>query len=128
MSLTTDLMALGTADSLASKLGNHTITASTQVSVATGLTAAGNSLGTALALTSIFNQISTAAASTGVSLPVVDIGVSIRVRNDGANTLTVYPPNSSSNINGGSNGAGVSVSAGATASYIKTAATKWFQV
>lgn len=79
-------------------------------SAATGLTAAGSTLGTALPLRARFNVVGTAAASTGVSLPAgVAVGETVLVRNGGANALAVYPATAAGVIGGGSAGAAVSL-------------------
>lgn len=56
-----------------------------------GLTATGSSQSDALQLTADVNTISTTAASTGVKLPPCEKGAMIVVNNMGAQTLTVYP-------------------------------------
>lgn len=77
---------------------------------ATGLTAAGSTLGTALALNARTNVVGTVAASTGVALPAgAPVGDIVFVSNGGANALSVYPATSSGTINGGSAGAAVSL-------------------
>jgi len=61
-----------------------------------GLTATGSTQATALPLTTPSNEITTVAASTGVILPAaggrVSAGDIVAVYNQGANSLSVYPP------------------------------------
>ena len=61
----------------------------------TGLTAAGTNAATALQLAVSYNVVSTTAASTGVKLLKTENGACMVVANDGASTLTVYPPTGS---------------------------------
>ena len=61
----------------------------------TGLTAAGTNAATALQLAVSYNVVSTTAASTGVKLLKTENGATMVVANDGANSLTVYPPTGS---------------------------------
>lgn len=56
-----------------------------------GLTAAGTTQTDALQLSASINTVSTAAASTGVKLPRCEAGGMIVVNNQGAQTLAVYP-------------------------------------
>src|SRR5215475_6029365 len=60
-------------------------------SIATGLTAAGNSQLTALALTDDWNEVDTVAGGTGVQIPQLSPGQMIAVFNGGANALAIYP-------------------------------------
>jgi hypothetical protein len=95
------------------------------------LTALGTTLATALQLIAYVNRISTAAASTGVSLPnnSFALGTEVKVRNDGANAITVYPATALGKINGGSAGAGVSVAAASSRIFVQTAtADNWIAV
>ena len=82
-----------------------------QVSVATGLTAAGTTQANALPLTKVLNVVSTAAASTGVLLPddlIVGVGGSCTVYNDGANPIKVYATGSDT-IDGTAGATGVTL-------------------
>lgn len=95
------------------------------------LTALGTTLATALQLIAYVNRISTAAASTGVSLPNNNfaLGTEVKVRNDGANAITVYPATAGGKINGGSAGAGVSVAAASSRIFVQTSvADNWIAV
>ena len=69
-------------------------------SIATGLTAAGTTLGTALALTADTNVIGTCASGAGVALPSAELGDSCEVYNGGANACAVYPDTASVQVNG----------------------------
>ena len=86
--------------------------------LATGLVAAGTTQATALLLTTRWAQIATAAANSGVRLPsgVRNSGM-VRVRNDGANSVKVYPP-VGGKVNGGTTNASVTVAAGATGLFV----------
>jgi len=86
--------------------------------LATGVAAAGTTQAAATLLPARFNQISTAAANSGVRLPsgVRSSGM-VRARNDGANTVKVYPP-VGGKINGGTANAAVTLAAGAAAVYV----------
>lgn len=62
--------------------------------VETDITATGSAQADAYQLSSQYNIVSTTALNTGVLLPVHDdsiIGTSIKIRNNGANTLSIYP-------------------------------------
>ena len=61
----------------------------------TGLTAAGTNAATALQLAVSYNVVGTTASSTGVKLLKTENGACMVVVNDGANSLTVYPPTGS---------------------------------
>src|ERR1700728_1340481 len=72
-----------------------------------GIVAAGTTQATATVLAAVFNQVDTTPASSGVALPL-STGKhtvpcqTVYVFNNGANTLTVYPQNGSSDtVNGG---------------------------
>lgn len=76
----------------------------------TGLIAQGTTQATALPIQGSFNVFATVAASSGAVLPPINRNGEIRIKNGGANTLTVYPPVGNS-INGGSANAGVTIAA-----------------
>lgn len=96
--------------------------------VVTGLTATGTTLATALTLPARWNVVGTAAANTGVRLSggVRNSG-QVRVRNDGANAVKVYPPASTGKINGGTAGAAVSLAAGAVGTFVADGAGNYWQ-
>ncbi len=60
--------------------------------VSDALTATGTTQATALTLADDWNWVTTAAVNSGVIIPQLQPGQSILVQNDGANTLSVYPP------------------------------------
>ena len=87
------------------------------------LTAAGTNLATALVLSESFNVVTTAAASTGVALPVMEVGDKVTVVNLGANALLVYPPATDS-IQTGAAGVAFSIAVGKTAEFTRVSLTK----
>ena len=89
--------------------------------VSAALTATGSSATDALQLSAVVSRVSTAAASTGVKLPAPEAGAIMFVRNDGANTLTVYPPTGST-INGSASN---TIAAGKADLYFGTSGTAW---
>ena len=89
--------------------------------VQSGVTAAGTNAGTSLQVNSVFVRSSTTASGTGVKLPAPEAGAMMVVRNDGAETLTVYPPTGST-INGS---ASDTIAAGKANLYFGTSATTW---
>jgi len=89
--------------------------------VSAALTATGSSATDALQLSAVVSRVSTAAASTGVKLPAPEAGAMMFVRNDGANTLTVYPPTGST-INGSASN---TIAAGKADLYFGTSGTAW---
>lgn len=83
-------------------------------SVATGLTATGTVIGDALQLTAFISLVGTTALSTGVKLPPNwPIGQWGFVYNGGANPLNLFPPTATIKINGGTDGAAVTIAAAA---------------
>jgi hypothetical protein len=95
---------------------------------ATGISAAGTTISDATDLASHFNNITTVAANTGVQLWAAPIGSQVIVRNQGANTLKVYPEDASRDINGAGAGVAVSVAAGSMAIFWRTGAANWIGV
>lgn len=60
---------------------------------AAAVSAAGTTQGTATALTTDYNNVTTVAANAGVILPVAALaGRAITVKNNGVNSLNIYPP------------------------------------
>lgn len=92
-------------------------------SVSAAVSAAGVDITDATALTALVNNVSTVAAATGVGLPVVAIGQTVTVKNAGANALLVYPSSASDKLNGGSDGAAVSIATAAVGVFIRITAT-----
>lgn len=97
-----------------------------RISPATGLTAAGTTIGTALILASNFNEVTTTAAGTGVRLPSPAAqqvnGARIVVWNAGANTLNVYPMSSGQIDALGANNPDT-IASGACKTYVALSAT-----
>lgn len=112
MPLKSELMSAGMPAAQANRLG--------QDPASVPLTATGSTQGTALALVSDFSIFGTVAASTGAILG--SRGTTIVV-NNGANTLTLYPP-VGGNINGGTLNAGISVPAGKSAIAVSNGLTQ----
>lgn len=92
--------------------------------VAAGLSAAGTTQGTATALALGCNTVTTVASSSGVILPAGNLGDEMWVFNNGANSLTVYPP-TSAKINAGSTNAGVSIGTATVCVFKCVSATQW---
>ena len=90
-----------------------------------GVTAAGTSAGDALQITYVYTNVTSAAAGTGVKLPPTEMGEVIYVTNSGANTLKVYPYNTSSTINGTTS---ASVAANYTSIFYAVSNTKWYSM
>jgi len=110
MPLITDLIGLGLPPEQAAKLGTPTIDALPQEPTSAAVTAAGTTIADATLLTGVVNNVSTAAASTGVKLNSnTPLGITVVVRNGGANDLKLYPPTSSDIINGGVAGAAITL-------------------
>lgn len=110
MALLTDLIGLGLPPEISAKLGTPSIDALPQEPVSAAVTAAGTTISDATLLTGQVNNVSTAAASTGVKLnPNTPLGITVVVRNGGANDLKLYPATASEAINGGSVGAAITL-------------------
>ena len=89
--------------------------------VSAAVTATGSSATDAVSVSAVVTRVSSAAAGTGVKLPTPEAGAMMVVRNDGANTVTVYPPTGST-INGGASN---TIAAGKADLYFGTGATTW---
>lgn len=110
MALLTDLIGLGMPPEQAAKIAAPTIDALPQEPVSAAVTAAGSAIGDATLLTGLVNNVSTAAASTGVKLNAnTPLGMTVIVRNGGANDLKLYPSSASDAINGGTAGAAITL-------------------
>lgn len=107
------LMGVGVPAQVANFLDDVTVKYSPKKSVSVGLTAAGTTIADALALVSLTNVVATAAASTGVKLPDAPIGQEVKVQNNGASILNLFPVSALGTINGGSAGAAVTIAVGA---------------
>lgn len=106
-------------------IGTESVALSPTRAVQNGITAAGTTIANAFVLTALVNGVSTAAASTGVQLPNVEIGVTVSVRNNGANTINIWPDSSLNSINAGGAGAAVTLTANNTGNYTKMSGTVW---
>lgn len=97
--------------------------------VETGVTATGTTLATGYAIKSDFVHFGTVASSTGATLPDWPIGTKIRVDNGGLQTLSVYPPSASQQIDTGtstgSGGSAQTIATAKTGDFIRTSATVW---
>jgi hypothetical protein len=97
--------------------------------VSSGLTAlAGGAQVGATALVSAYNFFSTVASANNSSilpeLTADNIGLFIVVRNNGANTMRVYPAVGET-INGGAADAPITIAAGASANLVAVSASAW---
>lgn len=63
------------------------------------IVAAGSTRADATQLTHVYNSVDTVAAGTGVKLPPTEEGAVIYIANSGANTLKVYPYESTTVVN-----------------------------
>ena len=66
------------------------------------IVAAGSTRSDATQIVSVYNSVDTVTAGTGIKLPPTEAGMTIFVVNSGASTLTVYPYEAATVINGGS--------------------------
>lgn len=94
-----------------------------QLAIEHTVTATGSAITDAYDITKPVTLFSTVSANTGAQLPD-QYGVFF-VRNGGASALTLYPHSASAKINGGSDGAGVSVAAGEIAIMFRFNALNW---
>lgn len=95
--------------------------------VAATVSAAGTTQGTATALVASKNLVSTVAASSGVRLPLVEIGDDVLIYNGGANALTVYPP-TSGRINVASANTGISLATETAILITRMSSTRWVAI
>ncbi len=86
------------------------------------VTAAGTSAGSATAITYVYNNVTTVASGTGVKLPPTEMGETIWVTNSGANALSVYPYESTTQIDGGSSS---TVNIGCSAVFFAVSNSRW---
>ena len=89
--------------------------------VQAAVTAAGSSATDALSVSAVVVRSATTASGTGVKLPTVEVGAMMVVRNDGAESLTVYPQTGTT-VNGS---ASDTIAAGKANLYFGTSATTW---
>jgi hypothetical protein len=92
---------------------------------ASGLTAAGTTLGTALALTKQENFVTTVASGTGVALPNAANYQPIRIVNRGANTLNIWPFSATDQIEATTAGTAATLASAATAVFERDATNHW---
>lgn len=128
MPLLTDLIGLGLPPEQAAKIATPTIDALPQEPVMATASAAGTTIADATLLTGQVNNVTTVGASSGVKLnPNTPVGITVVVRNAGANDLKLYPASASEAINGGALGAAVTLTTlnKQIASCSKVSATLW---
>ena len=89
--------------------------------VQSAVTATGSSATDALSVSAVVVRSATTASGTGVKLPTVEVGAMMVVRNDGAESLTVYPQTGTT-VNGS---ASDTIAAGKANLYFGTSATTW---
>lgn len=110
MPLLTDLIGLGMPPEQAAKIATPTLDALPVEPVSAAVTAAGTTIADATLLTGLVNNVSTAAASTGVKLNAnTPLGMTVIVRNGGANDLKLYPSSATDQINGTTVGAAITL-------------------
>lgn len=99
---------------------------------AVGLTATGATQATGISLSANYNLFTTVAAATGCVLPAVlsppsngvVVGDEIHIFNNGANSLSVYPPLGSQIALGATNAA-FAVASGKSSKFVMLTATIW---
>jgi hypothetical protein len=124
-----NLINLGISPEKAKCIEDEIATAQDLNSVAAAVTAAGTVIGDAFQLTAISNRIGTAAASTGVRLPRnVEIGGFCEIRNDGANTVNVWPAETTDQINNVAAGSAFTIAANVSGTFRRVAAARWIAV
>jgi hypothetical protein len=92
----------------------------------TGRTATGSSQATAFPIADsfAFYEFVFVASGTGTVLPVAQYPASVQIVNDGANTLSVYPPPGGT-VNGGAANAAYSLAAGSAAVFWLASPLTW---
>jgi hypothetical protein len=88
------------------------------------IVALGAAQATATILNAGINNVTSVAASTGVLLPIIEIGMEVIVRNAGANTLNVYPRMYQS-INAAAVNVAYALPAGGTIMFLGMTQTAW---
>jgi hypothetical protein len=95
-------------------------------SLMTGLTATGSSQATAFPLTNnTLHEFTTVASSTGAILPIGVTPSEVTIYNNGASTLTLYPPKGGS-IDSGTANASVSLAAGTGVTFWASTPSNWY--
>jgi hypothetical protein len=126
-----NILATGDATLVGNVLGNvingNLVVANTFVaqSVSANVSAAGSTITDATPLTSYLNIVNTVPASTGVKLPNAVIGTSVKVINNSANTLNVFP-SANATINSLSANLALSVAANARIEFTASGNYQWF--
>ena len=88
----------------------------------TGLSASGTTSADAYQIKKVYNTFTTVAAGTGVKLPPTEEGEIIYITNNGANSLKVYPYESTTTIDGG---VPSTINVGCSAIYFAPTRTSW---
>lgn len=96
--------------------------------IATALTAAGTVIGDALDLAADTNVIGTCGSGAGVQLPNCEVGDSCEVYNGGANACKVYPDLSTSQINGVTAGAAITLATNTACLFRKISSLRWIAI
>ena len=95
--------------------------------VSAGVSAAGtSSQANATLLTSEINQVGTVASNAGVRLPTAEAGLKVYIKNDGANTLKIWPF-SGDNLGSGAN-TNTTLATSASVEFVCYDATNWFSL
>jgi hypothetical protein len=93
--------------------------------VASNVSAAGTVQGDATLLAAQYNVITTVGSGAGVILPASITNKPIKIRNNGANALKIYP-NSGAAINGLSANAAATLGINTSVEIIATSGTQWY--
>lgn len=96
--------------------GSLTVNGLLAVSSNDNVTAAGTLQSNATLITNNINVINTAPTNSGVKLPIAVAGYRIVIRNNSANTVSVYP-NTGANINSGTNNVPTTLNASSSVEY-----------
>jgi hypothetical protein len=109
-------------------MSNNTLGHRIKPAVQTGLTAMGSTQTTALALTNnTLHEFTSVPSSAGAILPVGVTPSTISVFNDGANSLSIYPPTGGS-IDGAAANASVALAAGSGATFWASTPSNWYHL
>jgi hypothetical protein len=107
-------------------MSNSTLGHRVRPSLQTGLTATGSSQATAFPLTNnTLHEFTTVSSSSGAILPIGVTPSEIAIFNDGASSLTIYPPTGGS-IDSGTANASVSLAAGSGATFWASTPSNWY--
>jgi hypothetical protein len=123
------LINLGISPEKAACIELDVASAQQLTSVNANVTAAGTVIGDATQLTAISNRLGTVASSTGVRLPRnVEIGGFCEIRNDGANTVNVWPAETTDQINNVTAGSAFTIATNVSGTFRRVAAARWITV